>query len=73
LANQAHGGYSDVGVDEFMKGESGIDNMDYLYHAGQGGVQNSSPTMAHLPPPPHTPATRPDGGPYHHTLSNWVR
>ena len=71
MANHNHSGY---GVDDFMKDEASMDNMDYLYHGGQGGGQSSSPTMAHLPPPPqHTSGVRPDGGQYHHNLSNWVR
>ena len=74
-SHQGHGGFNEVNVEEFMKTESGMDNMEYLYHAGgQGAGQNASPTMAHLPPPPHTPGSRPgDGGQYHHNLSNWVR
>lgn len=74
-SHQGHGGFNEVNVEEFMKTESGMDNMDYLYHTGgQGAGQNVSPTMAHLPPPPHTPGSRPgDGGQYHHNLSNWVR
>ena len=73
-SHQVHGGFNEVNVDDFMKSEAGMDSMEYLYHGGgPGSGQNSSPSMAHLPPPPHTPGSRPDGGQYHHTLSNWVR
>ena len=75
LAAQGHGGFSEVNVEDFMKAEAGIEHMDYMYPSGGQGVgQNLSPNMAHLPPPPHTPGSRPgDGGQYHHNLSNWVR